>query len=128
MKKIKYGEDVNFVIWFWKYEEEHGTYITGRYTKTYKRKGNAERVAREVYTRAGYNYLISKTNPFIKKCPICGKEHYVNKSPLMVTNSVRVDITVPCGESEHYEFNDICGICTRKIKRTINELFFGGEQ
>lgn len=119
MKKVKYDEE-NYKIWFWKTTED-GVNIAARYTKEYKTKGWATRVAKQIYEPAGYSWYVSKRNIFRKKCPKCGKEYFVTDFPLSVGNTCTVSLRNKFGKRFEVSCQQICDECFNEILAMFNE-------
>jgi hypothetical protein len=106
--KVNYDEE-NYKIWFWKTTKD-GLKITGRYTKEYKTRGWARRVAEMVYGPHGFAWIVSKKNIFHKKCPLCGKEYYVDDAPF-TTNSREIRLRGRNNKTLNITTVDICDDC-----------------
>lgn len=109
-------ENKTYKIWYWRYDPETQKTEIGFRTKEYKRKGNAKRAARKIFSITNFCWTVSDTNPFIKKCSLCGKEYHVD-SPHGATSSFRLKVCSPRDThlSDIY-WGDICRKCAIKIR------------
>lgn len=109
--RVMKKEERTWKIWYWKYDENKNVIERGFRVKEYKRRGYAERVANKLFALDDpYCWLVSDTNPFIKKCDICGKDIHVN-APFDPTSTLRYRV-YPAGEKQRFRWSYLNTLCT----------------
>lgn len=120
-------------IWYIQFDAEGKKIGTGFYTKEYARRGNAINVADKIYNkeREGIKFIwhVSRTNPWIKKCPFCGEEFNIGPTrysyPLtqIVDNLANITIMVKKnGRIGYHDYFNVCPKCATKIRYLLDGM------
>lgn len=124
-----------YKIWYQTFDKNGNKLGSGFYTKEYKRIGYAFRMAEKLFDdykdrNIKFVYDVSKDNPWIKKCEICGREFNTEVNHYRNVFSRYAGISyVGVGVSNHetgccklFHLSNICSDCAKKIRSTIVEM------
>lgn len=121
-------------IWYQQFDAKGNNVGVGFYTKDYVNFGNAVRVAKKIYGNRydtmKFIWAVSKTNPWIKKCELCGKEYdltiksFKDKFDQFHTqSSVRIEINDPKKRTKDvFVLNRICTDCAEKARAVLIDM------
>lgn len=124
-----------YKIWYQTFDKDGNKLGSGFYTKEYKRLGYAWRMAKKLYDdhkdrNIKFIYDVSKTNPWVKTCEICGHEYnteinYYREYFSRFCGNSHVNVSIANREEgyrKYFYLNNICPDCAKKIVAAVIEM------